>query len=295
MRSTRIFAAPFALNVCATLLWGCAVFGGGWLADVTPPKRLGKRRGRQIFCSSLALWSAAAALLLAILAPILFLSLSADCTAQHTWQLNISEAVALAADANDTSTALSISSGIESADVSSTSSSTTTAAATFTTSNSNSTPFSANKEADVATACIGASPPIVFIPLLALGVIAHGVHVGPLQAWFVLSLREAGSRYSALGVAYNLGAAALGGTTPLIATSISASAWGIVAAGCYLSLAAVVSALTICASELFAPISGVTPALLPAVTPAATASEPAEQAVEGAASGAELATTVIRA
>ncbi|EOD29122.1 hypothetical protein EMIHUDRAFT_234052 [Emiliania huxleyi CCMP1516] len=79
--------------------------------------------------------------------------------------------------------------------------------------------------------CVGYYPPEVFIPILCLGVIAHGCHVGPLQAWFVLSLKQTGSRYSSLGVAYNVGAALLGGTTPLINTALTATSVGAAGAG----------------------------------------------------------------
>ena len=106
----------------------------------------------------------------------------------------------------------------------------------------------------------------MFIPLLLLVVCLHGLHVGPLQAFYVLSLKDASNRYSALGVAYNLGAAMLGGTTPLIATSLAASHLGVLGAGVYVSLAALVTATTIVLSESVAPLLGPTPALLPPST-----------------------------
>ncbi|EOD14193.1 hypothetical protein EMIHUDRAFT_246404 [Emiliania huxleyi CCMP1516] len=93
--------------------------------------------------------------------------------------------------------------------------------------------------------CVGYYPPEVFIPILCLGVIAHGCHVGPLQAWFVLSLKQTGSRYSSLGVAYNVGAALLGGTTPLINTALTATSVGAAGAGYYLAAAALISALAL--------------------------------------------------
>ena len=101
--------------------------------------------------------------------------------------------------------------------------------------------------------CVGATQPYVFIPLLLLAVLAHACHAGPLQAWLVLSLRETRSRYSALGIAYNLGAMLLGGTFPLIATSIAASALGMTGAGLYLSFGSLVAAITLILTEKFAP------------------------------------------
>ena len=87
-----------------------------------------------------------------------------------------------------------------------------------------------------------------------LAVACHGVHVGPLQAWYVLSLRSTSCRYSALGFAYNLGAAVLGGTTPLIATSLSTS-FGPLGAGAFFAAAAALAAATIALSERCAPIA----------------------------------------
>ena len=119
-------------------------------------------------------------------------------------------------------------------------------------------------DAREAAQCVTASPSPLMIPLLASCVVMHGLHVGPLQAWFVLSLKDTGSRYSALGIAYNIGAALLGGTTPLVATSISSSALGVTGAGCYVTLAALVSASTMMFSDRLMPLpGGPDPSLLP--------------------------------
>ena len=124
-------------------------------------------------------------------------------------------------------------------------------------------------------ACEGESVPMTFFGLLALTVTAFGLYVGPLQAWFVLSLRSTHSRYSALGVAYNLGAALFAGTTPLIATLLATSPIGTLGAGAYLSLAASVSAATVAGSERCAPLTAADTALLRA------RSDPADRMAQG--------------
>jgi len=95
-------------------------------------------------------------------------------------------------------------------------------------------------------------------PLFMLLVICHGCYVGPIQAWFVLSLRRVSTRYAGLGLAYNLCAALLAGTTPLVAHVLSASALGAVGAGGYLSLAALLSGLTVWLAERYAPLQTTT-------------------------------------
>lgn len=92
---------------------------------------------------------------------------------------------------------------------------------------------------------VGFLPMCVAAPALALLVACHAFHVGPLQAWLVLSLTDVSTRYSALGLGYNLSAALLAGTTPLVATYLAATAADAVGAGGYLSLAAAVSALAL--------------------------------------------------
>jgi MHS family proline/betaine transporter-like MFS transporter len=92
------------------------------------------------------------------------------------------------------------------------------------------------------------------IPLLLLCVVAHGLHVGPLQAWFVLSLRAASSRYSALGLAYNVASAVMGGTSPLVATLLASSPLGLVGVGVYLSLAAALAGSVVLLSEICTPL-----------------------------------------
>ena len=89
------------------------------------------------------------------------------------------------------------------------------------------------------------APMCVAVPLLGLLVSLHAAYCGPLQAWMVLRLHDVGSRYSALGIGYNLSAALLAGTTPLIATFLSSTDAGAVGAGGYLSAIAAVSALTL--------------------------------------------------
>ena len=66
-----------------------------------------------------------------------------------------------------------------------------------------------------------------------------------MQAWLVLSLTDVATRYSALGLGYNLSAALLAGTTPLVATYLAATDADAVGAGGYLALAAAVSALAL--------------------------------------------------
>ena len=215
LRSSRIFAYPFELNVCAMLLWAVAVVGGGVLADAVPrPLRLGGRGRRPPWLTlhGYPLVSAAGALLLALVAPLLFASLSADCSAQHAYHAAHNQT----AEPTPNRTA------------------------------------STNDEE--VPACTGAAPPLAFIPLLAVAVVAHALHAGPLQAWMVLSLKETGSRYSALGIAYNFGAMLMGGTTPLIATSLAGSSFGVFGAGIHLSVAAVVAVTTLVLSEHIAPI-----------------------------------------
>ena len=103
---------------------------------------------------------------------------------------------------------------------------------------------------------VGGAPAPLFVALLAMTVAAHAVYAGPLQAWFVLSVRAVNARYTALGLAYNTGAALLGGTAPLVATALVASPLGVFGAGAYLSLGALVSALTVLLSERCAPLEG---------------------------------------
>lgn len=112
------------------------------------------------------------------------------------------------------------------------------------------------------TLALPSASPIITAMLLALTVGAHGVFTGPLQAWFVLSLRSVNSRYSALGLAYNTSAALFGGTVPLVATAISASDLGPGGVGAYLAAAALVSACTVTFSERFKPLEAGEPPLL---------------------------------
>ena len=72
----------------------------------------------------------------------------------------------------------------------------------------------------------------------------------------VLSLRETGSRYSALGIAYNLASMLMGGTAPLIATYLAGSAVGILGNGFYLAAASLVAVITLISSEATNPILG---------------------------------------
>ena len=233
LRSTRLVDNAFALNVGATLLWAVCVVSGGAIADRTTPKRLAIRRGGHrhgLLMHGLAYCSMLGALAVAALAPVLFYLLRCDDVwhAEHgIGQGGTDDRLGVS---NDTAEKASSAAGSD------------------------------------APTCVGASPPSVFVPLLLLVVCLHGLHVGPLQAFYVLSLKEASNRYSALGVAYNLGAAALGGTTPLIATSLAASDLGVLGAGAYLSLAALVTTTTIILSESFAPLLGPTSVLLPAGT-----------------------------
>ena len=112
------------------------------------------------------------------------------------------------------------------------------------------------------TLALPSASPIITAMLLAFTVGAHGVFTGPLQAWFVLSLRSVNSRYSALGLAYNTSVALLGGTVPLVATAISASDLGPGGMGAYLVAAALVSACTVAFSERFMPLEAGEPPLL---------------------------------
>ena len=217
-RSTKVFLPAFALNVIVMLVWAFAMLAFGALADATRPLRLCGQREQRIQLHGYPLISACGAFAMAILSPILFASLSADCTEQKM-------ALAAAIEAGDTN--------------------------------------ATSADEDVPP-CVGATQPYVFIPLLLLAVLAHACHAGPLQAWMVLSLRETRSRYSALGIAYNLGAMLLGGTFPLIATSISASALGMTGAGLYLSFGSLVAAITLILTEKFAPTVEAERALLSA-------------------------------
>eukprot|EP00966_Prymnesium_polylepis_P308990 7139962-Prymnesium_polylepis.2 len=91
-------------------------------------------------------------------------------------------------------------------------------------------------------------------PLLLLLTVCHAAYVGPVQAWFVLSLRRVHSRNAGLGLAYNLCAALLAGTTPLIAHALSGTPLGATGSGSYLSLAALLSGMTVLLAERHVPI-----------------------------------------
>lgn len=94
----------------------------------------------------------------------------------------------------------------------------------------------------------------VCAPLLLLLIVCHAAYVGPVQAWFVLSLRRVHSRNAGLGLAYNLCAALLAGTTPLIAHALSRTPLGATGAGSYLSLAALLSGMTVLLAERHVPV-----------------------------------------
>merc|ERR1712228_428408 len=54
--------------------------------------------------------------------------------------------------------------------------------------------------------------------------IFHGLFAGPSSVWAVDQLPDAATRYTALGIGYNISLALFGGTAPLFATAISAKA-----------------------------------------------------------------------
>eukprot|EP00483_Globobulimina_turgida_P012188 UN12210 len=57
----------------------------------------------------------------------------------------------------------------------------------------------------------------------------HGLFSGPSSVWAIDQLPDASTRYSALGIGYNISLALFGGTAPLFATAITSksgiSAW----------------------------------------------------------------------
>ena len=263
LRHTRLFDAAFALNVAVMLLWACVVVGGGMLADRTPPTRCCTRcsgSGRPCLAlHGIPLVSVLGALAVAVIAPFLFIALNAKCQ-------SVDSAVTLAANnltginSSSSSSSSNSSGGGGSSGISRSLAVLGSSRSNLSNSGNSSSGGGGGGGAGVSGGedeellCVGYYPPEVFIPILCLGVIAHGCHVGPLQAWFVLSLKQTGSRYSSLGVAYNVGAALLGGTTPLINTALTATSVGAAGAGYYLAAAALISALALVLSERCAPI-----------------------------------------
>ena len=51
--------------------------------------------------------------------------------------------------------------------------------------------------------------------------IIHGLFSGPSSVWAIDQLGDASTRYSALGIGYNISLALFGGTAPLIATAVT--------------------------------------------------------------------------
>merc|ERR1712154_699930 len=81
---------------------------------------------------------------------------------------------------------------------------------------------------------------VIFFPILATSnegltavlmisiAILHALFSGPSSVWAVDQLGDASTRYTALGIGYNISLALFGGTAPLFATAISNGPSGIV-------------------------------------------------------------------
>mmetsp|Transcript_35817 Transcript_35817/g.31600 ORF Transcript_35817/g.31600 Transcript_35817/m.31600 type:complete len:506 (-) Transcript_35817:47-1564(-) len=64
--------------------------------------------------------------------------------------------------------------------------------------------------------------------MIVIGIL-HGLFSGPSSVWAIDQLGDASTRYTALGIGYNISLALFGGTAPLLATAISNGEGGIIA------------------------------------------------------------------
>ena len=279
-RSSRLVDAAFELNIAVMLTWAFAMFGFGAIADRTAPKRIGLRgRPACVVLHGLPFVSVCGAIGVAVFAPLLFGSISADCSAQNSNLTLPSPNGTAPLHAPATNWSVATGNSLVSVIVS--------ASANATRENATAGVIDASGE---ASPCTGASPAYVFTPLLFATAISHACHAGPLQAWMVLSLTDAGSRNAALGIAYNIGAMLMGGATPLIAAALASSSVGMLGAGAYISLAALVSAAALVQSEHTAPILAAERGLLRAAAAAAQSMELAGSRDGPARSASELGT-----
>ena len=79
--------------------------------------------------------------------------------------------------------------------------------------------------------------------LTAALAVFYAVHIAPLPSWFIKVLPDPSTRFTVLGLGYNVGSALFAGGAPLVATTITKVGHSAVYAGVYLSIVSLVSAV----------------------------------------------------